>query len=210
MDLLTPRARAAPGAQPPRPGAAVGGVRRGGAGAGVPGQEDVAQGRAARSARRRRSRQHLRERGAASGRVVAARRASTIATASGAPRDAADRLAAAIKRVLTTAIIASDRHVPIVPVPRLRSRRRAVPAPRVRRDDQATDAGGPVDVLLSRLPAITTAVLTSCNRSPTSLGLCPCLVLCPSSSAMFGPWTHWTQDGPRTEAGRATPIPKAR
>ena len=59
-------------AQPARTRAAVGGVRRERARAGLPRQEDVAQGGAARSARRRRSRQHLRQRGAARGSPVAA------------------------------------------------------------------------------------------------------------------------------------------
>ena len=47
------------------------------------------------------------------------------------------------------------RDLPIVAVPRLRSRGRArVREPRLRRHHQAAHAGGPVDVLLSRLPAV--------------------------------------------------------
>jgi hypothetical protein len=72
MTLLTQgAARAASRAQPTRPGAVVLGLRRSGAGASVPRAEDRAQGRAPRSAQRRRHRQHLRERGAASGAPVA-------------------------------------------------------------------------------------------------------------------------------------------
>ena len=75
------RARAAPGPQPPRPGAAVGGFRRCGTGPCLPRQDDVAQSCPARSASRRRGRQHLRERGVA-------RRGPVAATTSGNARDA--------------------------------------------------------------------------------------------------------------------------
>ena len=87
------------------------------------------------------------------------RQASTIATPSGAPREAARRLAAAIKQVLTEAI---DRtvtgRVSIGEIPRLRPRRRTLPARTMRRDDRAADAGRPVDVLLSPLPALAPAL----------------------------------------------------
>ena len=91
----------------PRDGtrAALAGIQCRVARARVPGQEGVAEGGAARSARGRRPRQHLRERSVASrAAVAAAARPSTIATAAGAPKKQARQLAASIKAVLTSAI----------------------------------------------------------------------------------------------------------
>ena len=71
----------------------------------VPGQEDQPQGRAARPARRRRARQHLRLRGAATARCFRrSERPRPSPTARGAPNERAARLVDAIKAVLNDAI----------------------------------------------------------------------------------------------------------
>ena len=87
-----------------RPGAVVRRLRWRGARARLSSQENVAQGRAPRSARGRRPRQHLRERSTARRSFVAVSTRIDPRDPSGAPRDAAHRLASAIKQVLQKAI----------------------------------------------------------------------------------------------------------
>ena len=83
------------------------------------------------------------------------RKASTIATSTGRPRPTADRLAAAIKSVLTTAIErVVERRLPGVPLPCLRPHRRALPDARLRRHDPPGHPGRPHDLLLPELPAV--------------------------------------------------------
>ena len=79
-------------------------VRRRVARARLQGQEGVAQGRAARSTHRRRPRQHLRERSAASRAAVAAQKGVDDRDGLGRAEEVGDRLAASIKAVLTSAI----------------------------------------------------------------------------------------------------------
>ena len=80
------------------------------------------------------------------------RRAATLATRSGLPTPAATRLAAAIVKVLD----ARHRQAGVT-LPGLRAGRRAVPAARLRRHDQAHRAGRPLDVLLSEVSAVSVA-----------------------------------------------------
>ena len=91
-------------AQGPRSGAARQRIRRGDAGARLRRQEDVAEGGAARSARRRRPRQYLRLRGAASRASVAAALGLDACDPQRAPTDHARRLVSAIRAVLNDAI----------------------------------------------------------------------------------------------------------
>ena len=87
-----------------RSGAARQRIRRRHAGARLPRQEDLAQGRAAGSEGRRRARQHLRLRGAASRPAVAPAARFDPRDASGAPHERAERLVDAIRAVLNDAI----------------------------------------------------------------------------------------------------------
>ena len=83
------------------------------------------------------------------------RKASTIATPAGAPRDAAHRLAAAIKQVLEEAIERTTGEIyRASQVPRLRPRRRTVPSARLPGVNPKTDPGRPLDVLLHALSAL--------------------------------------------------------
>ena len=84
------------------------------------------------------------------------RRAGILATPTGTPRDSAHRLAAAIKQVLNEAIARGVRPaIPLVALPRLRSGRSILSPAHVRRCRPAGYAGRTLDVLLSRLSALT-------------------------------------------------------
>ena len=89
------------------------------------------------------------------------RRASTIATRTGAPRDSARRLASSIKAVLREAVERREaygsRRAAASAVPRLRPRARALPPQGLPGHDQAHHAGRQVDLLLSRLPEVSIA-----------------------------------------------------
>ena len=59
------------------------------------------------------------------------------------------------------------RRVSIGEIPRLRPRRRTLPAARMRRDDRAADAGRPLDVLLSTLSALGVFYLSAIDVTST-------------------------------------------
>jgi len=138
------------------------------------GQEGVVEGRAPRSANRRRARQHLRERSAAS--------RAPVATEEGI--DDRDRIGGAEGIGAPSCEIdqgstdernqASRVTVPIGAIPGVRARRAAVPAERLRRNDQAHHAGSTIDLLLPNLSEVnrphSVAVLisyTATHGSPT-------------------------------------------
>ena len=88
------------------------------------------------------------------------RRAATLATRAGQPTPAAR----AARRRDREGAGARDRSAGVT-LPRLRARRRALPAARLRRDDQAHRAGGTLDVLLSEVSALSRRVASGAMPS---------------------------------------------
>ena len=162
-----------------RAGAARQRVRRRDAGAGLPRQEDLAEGGAAGSARGRRARQHLCLRGAAPRAALAEARASTIATRTGAPNDHATRLVDGIRLVLNDAIKAGgsslrDHRLTDGALGMFQHNFRVydregerVPDAGLQGHDQAHRAERAVDVFLSGVSEVTTP-----SRPPRPTGWC--------------------------------------
>ena len=82
------------------------------------------------------------------------RKAAAIATPSGKPKPAAAALVAGVKAVLERRDSTPRITVRVGTLPRLRTRRRALPPPRLQRHDSARDPGRAIDLLLSGLPAL--------------------------------------------------------
>ena len=140
-----------------RPGAraAVARIRCGGAGGRVRGETCQPESGAARSAGRRRGRQHLRERGAAPRRVVA--NAARLDNCDG--RRSAQTSGGAAGRGDQSGLERRDRATgatePQRQVSGLRTRRRAMSPARVRRQSTADNASGAIHLLLSEVPEMT-------------------------------------------------------
>ena len=156
MDLAAPgSADGSPHDQHARTRAAVSGVRRAGARPRVRGKEDVAQGSAPGSTRRRWSRQHLCQRSAARGRAVARAAGENDRDTSGhaarrrVSADGGDQAGAGARDRARL-----RRQLPWRAVSRLRPRGRTMPPARLRRHRLPPHAGRPIDVLLPQLPAM--------------------------------------------------------
>ena len=157
MDLARPgSADGSPHDQHARTRAAVSGVRRTGARPRVRGKEDVAQGSAPGSTRRRWSRQHLCQRSAARGRAGARaagendRDTSGYAARRRVSADSGDQAGAGARDRARL-----RRQLPWRAVSRLRPRGRTMSPARLRRHRLPPHAGRPIDVLLPQLPALT-------------------------------------------------------
>jgi hypothetical protein len=149
------RTSEASGPEPAGPGTAVGRLRCGGAGAGVPRKKDVAQGGVAGSAGGGGTRQHLRQRGAPRRRLIAAETGID-------PRDSRRRSARG-RSPPGGRYQARPREGDLTPVggrlshfavSRLRPTRRTMSEEEVRRLDSAPHAGGTIDLLLPGVPAV--------------------------------------------------------
>ena len=92
------------------------------------------------------------------------RRSSTLATTAGRPTEKAVRLAAAIKSVLRRGDRPRRTSVPRRPLPRLRTRGRAVPNAWLPRNDPPNHSGRPIDVLLSVVSALIAGAASLAGR----------------------------------------------